>query len=101
MSVSPSKHLTDEGGVEKFLPKGAVVRLPNGEELDESCPVWIHGRAWLSHRGTTPSGGPDPTEYDAECDGVVGMDEDGNFYDLGDEWLDWGREVLADREAER
>ena len=78
-----------------FLPKGTIIELPNGEVVDDSVPVYIIGRTWLSYQGTTPAGGPDPTEFSAECDSVTVEGEDGETYELSG-WEDWAEERLLE-----
>lgn len=92
LSAAPSA-----GALERCLPVGWYVVLPNGDMLDSSCPVQMDGLVDCVHLGTTPAGGPDPTEYDARLVQVWAMDEDGGWWNVSDASLvAWAARELVD-----
>lgn len=82
----------ERGSIERALPADSCFVTPDGSRF-LAYEASISGTVAQSYRGTTPAMGDDPSEWSAEADAVVVVDDDGEEWEVRDrrwyEWAEW------------
>lgn len=98
--VTPARVTYGEtGSIERALPNDSWFVTPDGSRF-QAHEASISGTVAQSYRGTTPAMGDDPSEWSAEVDAVVVLDDDGGEWEVRDRrWDEWAEEWLLEAEA--